>query len=47
VQAIDGPKTAALQAILGGFLAFESGWKTRPIDEYLAKALAVEQADGR
>lgn len=47
VQTIDGPRTAELQPILGGFLTFESGWKTRPIDEYLAKALAVDQGDGR
>jgi hypothetical protein len=47
VQTIDGPRTAALQPILGGFLAFESGWKTRPIDEYLKKALAIDQGDGR
>jgi hypothetical protein len=47
VQTIDGPRTATPQPILGGFLAFESGWKTTPIDEYLSKALSSDQSDGR
>jgi hypothetical protein len=47
VQTIDGPRTTTPQPILGGFLAFESGWKTRPIDEYLSRALAVDQDAGR
>lgn len=47
VQTIDGPRTATPQAILAGFLAFESGWQTRPIDKYLTPALEADQADGR
>jgi hypothetical protein len=47
IQTIDGPRTATPQPILAGFLAFESGWKTRPIDKYLTSVLEAEQADGR
>ncbi|MDP9051652.1 MAG: hypothetical protein M3O31_13180 [Acidobacteriota bacterium] len=47
VQTIDGRRTAAPQPILGGFLAFESGWKTTPIDSLLSKALSADQGEGR
>jgi hypothetical protein len=47
VQTIDGPRTATPQPILAGFLAFESGWKTTPIDKYLSPALTADQGDGR
>jgi hypothetical protein len=47
VQTIDGPRTATPQPILGGFLAFESGWKTIPVDEYLTPVLEADQGQGR
>ena len=47
VQTIDGLRTATPQPILAGFLAFESGWKTTPMDKYLSPALSVDQGDGR
>ena len=46
VMTIDGPKTARLQPILAGFLAFENGWKSDP-GEFIAKALSKEQGNGR
>jgi len=47
VQTIDGPRATIPQPILAGFLAFESGWKTTPIDKYLSPALAADQGNGR
>jgi len=46
VMTIDGPKTARLQPILAGFLAFENGWKSDP-GEFIAKALSRDQDNGR
>ena len=47
VQTIDGQRTATPQPILAGFLAFESAWKTTPIDKYLSPVLAADQEEGR
>jgi hypothetical protein len=47
VQTIDGRRIAKLQPILAGFLAFDSDWKTTPIDKYLSPVLAAEQKEGR
>jgi hypothetical protein len=47
IQTIDGPRTATPQPILSGFLAFESGWKTVPIDRFLSLSLAADQGEGR
>ena len=41
VMTIDGPRTARLQPILAGFLAFENGWKSDP-GEFIAKALSKD-----
>jgi hypothetical protein len=46
VQTIDGRRIAEPQRILGGFLAFENGWRKSP-DLSLKKALAADQGDGR
>jgi hypothetical protein len=46
VQTIDGKRMAVPQHILGGFLAFENGWK-EPLEKRLYKALSEDQADGR
>jgi hypothetical protein len=47
VQTIDGPRTAKLQPILAGFLAFENTWKTADIGKYLSPLLAADQDQGR
>jgi hypothetical protein len=47
VRTIDGLRTAELQPILGGFLAFENGWKTNPPDEFLSPFLQKDQELGR
>jgi hypothetical protein len=46
VQTIDGPRKKVPQAIIGGFLAFETRWK-KPIEKTLARALSADQGDGR
>jgi hypothetical protein len=46
VMTIDGPRTATPQAILAGFLAFESGWQADP-RKALARALSKDQGAGR
>jgi hypothetical protein len=40
-------RRATPQPIVAGFLAFENGWKSNDADQYLAKALAKDQGDGR
>jgi hypothetical protein len=47
VMTIDGLRRATPQPILAGFLAFENGWKSDEADQYLTKALANDQKDGR
>jgi hypothetical protein len=47
VMTIDGLRRATLQPILAGFLGFENGWKSDATDQYLKKALAKDQGDGR
>jgi hypothetical protein len=43
VQTIEGMRRAALQPILAGFLAFDSGWSRRSVSKYLLKALEADQ----
>ena len=47
VQTIDGCRTATPQAMLAGFLAFETNWKTAMIGKNLAPLLAADQGEGR
>jgi hypothetical protein len=47
VRTIEGLRTAELQTILGGFLAFENGWKTNPPDKFLSPFLEKDQRLGR
>lgn len=47
VMTIDGLRQATPQPILAGFLSFENGWRSEAADQYVAKALAEDQGDGR
>ena len=47
IRTIDGIRRAALQSILGGFLAFENGWKESPPDRFLTPVLCKDQNLGR
>jgi hypothetical protein len=47
IRTIDGLRTAELQPILGGFLAFESGWTTNPPDQFLSPFLLKDKELGR
>ena len=47
VMTIEGLRRAKPQPILAGFLAFENGWKSAAVNDYLAKALAKDQGVGR
>lgn len=48
VRTIDGPRTAELQLVLGGFVDFENGGKTSPpipLPPYLSKDQALGRID--
>ena len=47
IRTIEGLRTAEPQPILGGFLAFESGWTTSPPDQFLSPFLLKDKELGR